>query len=144
MTLGNNHIIDYGEIGMLDTMDGLDQLGIGYCGAGSSSYLALLPTFWTEKGVRLGFLGQCNRTGRQWNYQPFLDAGYDKPGFAYLLPDNLADAIAYTDPLADIVIVQSHSGDEYEPPRRRTAGASPLPTGRPPWKPWPPGPAIPK
>ena len=114
VTLGNNHIIDYGEIGMLDTISGLDQLGIGYCGAGSSEYLALLPTFWTEKGVRLGFLGQCNRTGRQWNYQPFLDAGYDKPGFAYLLPDNLEQAIAYTDPLADIVIVQSHSGDEYE------------------------------
>ena len=41
--------------------------------------------------MRLGFLGLCNRTGRQWNYQPFLDAGYDKPGFAYLLPDNLDD-----------------------------------------------------
>ncbi len=114
VTLGNNHIIDYGEIGMLDTMDGLDQLNIRYSGAGSTDYMALLPTFWTEKGVRLGFLGLCNRTGRQWNFQPFLDAGYDKPGFAYLLPDNLARSINYTRPLSDIVIVQTHSGDEYQ------------------------------
>ena len=113
VTLGNNHIIDYGEIGMLDTMAGLDALGIPYCGAGSTEYLALLPAFHTEKGVRLGFLGLCNRTGRQWNYQPFLDAGYDKPGFAHLLPVNLASSIAYTRPLADLVIVQTHSGDEY-------------------------------
>jgi hypothetical protein len=113
VTLGNNHIIDYGEIGMLDTMAGLDQLGIPHFGAGSNEYLALLPAFWTEKGVRLGFLGLCNRTGRQWNYQPFLDAGYDKPGFAHLLPVNLESSIGYTRPLADIVIVQTHSGDEY-------------------------------
>jgi len=114
VTLGNNHIIDYGEIGLLDTMDGLDALNIRYSGAGRSEYMALLPTFWTEKGVRVGFLGLCNRTGRQWNYQPFLDAGYDKPGFAYLLPANLAQSIDYTRPLSDIVIVQTHSGDEYE------------------------------
>ncbi len=113
VTLGNNHIVDYGEIGMLDTMDGLDQLNIRYSGAGCTEYMALLPTFWTEKGVRMGFLGLCNRTGRQWNFQPFLDAGYDKPGFAYLLPQNLASSMDYTRSLSDIVIVQTHSGDEY-------------------------------
>ncbi len=114
VTLGNNHIIDYGEIGMLDTIEGLEHLNIRYSGAGSSDHMALLPTFWTENGVRMGFLGLCNRTGRQWNYQPFLDAGFDKPGFAHLLPDNLALSIDYTRPLSDIVIVQTHSGDEYE------------------------------
>jgi poly-gamma-glutamate capsule biosynthesis protein CapA/YwtB (metallophosphatase superfamily) len=114
VTLGNNHIIDYGEIGMLDTMEGLDQLNIRYSGAGRNEYMALLPSFWTEKGVRIGFLGLCNRTGRAWNFQPFLDAGYDKPGFAYLLPGTLERSINYTRPLSDIVIVQTHSGDEYE------------------------------
>lgn len=122
VTLGNNHIIDYGEVGMLDTMAGLDELNIKHFGAGTSEYLALLPAFWTEKGVRMGFLGLSNRTGRAWNYQPFLDAGYDKPGFAHLLPVNLESSINYTQPLADIVIVQTHSGDEYEtaPPGDKT------------------------
>lgn len=114
VTLGNNHIIDYGEIGMLDTMDGLDQLGIPYCGAGTTEYFALLPAYYGAKGVRLGFVGLCNRTGRQWNYQPFLDAGASKPGFAYLLPDNLQKAIDGCREHSDVVIVQTHSGDEYQ------------------------------
>lgn len=114
VTIGNNHIIDYGEIGMLDTMDGLEGLGIPWCGAGSNEIFALQPAFWTERGVRLGFLGLCDRTGRQWNYQPFLDAGYSKPGFAYLLPENLSKSIAAAGALSDVVIVQGHSGDEYQ------------------------------
>ncbi len=115
VTIGNNHIIDYGEIGMLDTMEGLEERGIPYFGAGTSEYFAVLPAFRTERGVRLAFLGQCNRTGRQWNYQPFLDAGYDKPGFAYLLPHNLATSLADARDLADVVILQTHSGVEYIP-----------------------------
>jgi poly-gamma-glutamate synthesis protein (capsule biosynthesis protein) len=115
VTIGNNHIVDYGEIGMLDTIEGLDARRIPYCGAGTSEYFAVLPAFRTERGVRLAFLGQCNRTGRQWNYQPFLDAGYDKPGFAYLLPHNLEASLAGSRDLADIVILQTHSGVEYIP-----------------------------
>ena len=114
VTIGNNHIIDYGEIGMLDTMAGLDGLGIPYCGAGSGEALALQPAFVSRGGVRLGFLGLSNRTGREWNYQPFLDAGWDKPGFAHLLPAQLATGIAATRPQADVVIVQTHSGSEYQ------------------------------
>ncbi len=125
VTIGNNHIIDYGEIGMLDTMAGLDGLGIPYCGAGSNETFALQPAFWSQNGVRLGFLGLCNRTGREWNYQPFLDAGADKPGFAYLLPPNVASAIAATRPQADLVIVQSHSGTEYDQTIPAGGGAVP-------------------
>lgn len=129
VTIGNNHIIDYGEIGMLDTMAGLAERAIPYSGAGTSEYFALLPCFKTERGVRLAFLGQCNRTGRTWNYQPFLDAGYDKPGFAYLLPHNLEAALADTRELADVVILQTHSGDEYQayPPDDGRAWTAPPP-----------------
>jgi len=129
VTIGNNHIIDYGEIGMLDTIDGLVGLGIGYCGAGVNEYFALSPVYHGAKGLRLGFVGQCNRTGRQLNYQPFLDAGYSKPGFAYLLPDNLAKAIADCRGESDVVIVQSHSGPEYAatPPEREGELTAPPP-----------------
>lgn len=115
VTLGNNHIVDYGEEGMLQTMHLLDSLGIRYSGAGTNDYFALLPTYRTEKGVRLAFLGQCNRDGRTWNYQPFLDAGYNKPGFGYLLPPNLESSIPGVREQADVVIIQLHSGDEYDP-----------------------------
>jgi poly-gamma-glutamate capsule biosynthesis protein CapA/YwtB (metallophosphatase superfamily) len=114
VTLGNNHIVDYGEEGMLQTQELLDSLGVRWSGAGVNSYFALQPTFWTERGVRVAFLGQCNRTGRQWNYQPFLDAGASKAGFAYLLPQNLETSLSDAQAVADIVVLQTHSGDEYE------------------------------
>ncbi|MBU1701615.1 MAG: CapA family protein, partial [Candidatus Eisenbacteria bacterium] len=118
VTLGNNHIIDYGEEGMLQTMELLDTLRIRHSGAGINEYFALQPTFWTEKGVRIAFLGQCNRTGRLWNYQPFLDAGYNKCGFGNFITQNIESSINNVRDVADIVILQGHSGTEYqtEPP----------------------------
>jgi poly-gamma-glutamate synthesis protein (capsule biosynthesis protein) len=132
VTIGNNHIVDYGEVGMLDTMALLDSMGVCHSGAGTNEYFALLPTFWTEKGVRLAFLGQCNRCGRAWNYQPFLDAGASKPGFGYLLPHNLEAAIGATRDLTDIVIIQLHSGDEYETAPPPGDGEAPVWTAPPP------------
>ncbi|MFH1679818.1 MAG: CapA family protein, partial [Candidatus Eisenbacteria bacterium] len=129
VTTGNNHIIDYGEAGMLQTLHLLDSLGVRHSGAGKNEYFALLPTFHTENGVRMAFLGQCNRCGRTWNYQPFLDAGASKPGFAYLLPHNVEAAVASARAAADIVIIQMHSGDEYdtEPPEKGWALHAPPP-----------------
>ncbi len=111
--VGNNHIIDYGEPGLRQTLALLDSLGIPRTGAGGDETEALRPAFVTRRGVRLGFVGLSNRTGRQWNYQPFLDAGASKPGFAHLLPHNLAAAVARVREVADVAIVQLHSGDEY-------------------------------
>ena len=91
----------------------LDAARIRWSGAGDDDYVALQPTFWNEHGVAVAFLGQCNRTGREYNYQPFLDAAYNKPGFAYLIEPNLENAIAGARPLADLVVVQLHAGIEY-------------------------------
>ena len=112
--LGNNHIVDYGEVGMLQTQSLCDDAGILHFGSGRDDREALAPAFVTERGIRMAFLGLSNRTGRRWNYQPFLDAGASKPGFAYLIPKNLEESIDAVRDLADIVIVQTHSGNEYE------------------------------
>jgi poly-gamma-glutamate capsule biosynthesis protein CapA/YwtB (metallophosphatase superfamily) len=129
LNIANNHIIDYGEAGMVQCLGLLDGLALPYSGAGVNAYFARQPAFLTAKGIRLGFLGFCNRCGRTWNYQPFLDAGYNKPGFAYLLPSNVALALDETRDLADVVIVQLHSGDEYEtvPPERGGGLGTPPP-----------------
>lgn len=36
VTLANNHTMDYGESGLVDTMNSLDKVGIGYVGAGNN------------------------------------------------------------------------------------------------------------
>lgn len=112
-SLGNNHIIDYGLEGLLQTHSVFDSVGIVRGGSGVNSYFAHQPCYYTENGIRLGFINFCNRTGREYNYQPFLDAGYEKCGFGYWLQPYIERAIAQADSLTDIVIAFPHSGLEY-------------------------------
>ena len=122
----NNHIIDYGLAGMLQTQALFDSLGIVRGGSGVDTYFAAQPSFIARDGIRLGFVDMCNRTGRQYNEQPFLDAGYDKCGFDYWLEPNLVREIAEADSLADIVIAVPHSGEEYvtAPPAEKDGGGA--------------------
>ncbi|MBD3160662.1 MAG: T9SS type A sorting domain-containing protein [Candidatus Eisenbacteria bacterium] len=113
VSLGNNHIIDFGQRGMEETQEVLDAAEIRWSGAGDNEYFANQATIWTENGVALGFLGQCNRTGREWNYQPFLDAAANKPGFSYHVEPNLTGAIGGIREVVDLVVLQVHSGSEY-------------------------------
>lgn len=127
VSIGNNHIIDYGQRGMEETQEVLDAAEILWSGAGDNEYIALQPTIWTEDGVAVAFLGQCNRTGREWNYQPFLDAAYNKPGMAYHIEPNVTDAIAAVRNLVDLVVMQVHSGQEYSTGPGTKVGGLPEP-----------------
>lgn len=113
VSLANNHIIDYGQRGMEETQQVLDGAGIPWFGADDDDYGAIQPCFRGVSGISLAFVGQCNRTGREYNYQPFLDAGFNKPGFAWETETNLDRALAATLPYADLTVMQLHSGIEY-------------------------------
>jgi poly-gamma-glutamate capsule biosynthesis protein CapA/YwtB (metallophosphatase superfamily) len=57
VTLANNHILDYGPDGLLDTIRYLDSLGIRHVGAGQNLEEARKPVVSEIKGFRIGFLG---------------------------------------------------------------------------------------
>ncbi len=111
--LANNHVIDYMLEGMQETQSTLDQYGIRYSGAGANSYEAYKPLFYSRKGVNLVFLRSSDRTGQYNNYQPYLQAGYNKFGFAYMTPYYIMEQIAAVQDYADLIIVETHSGSEY-------------------------------
>lgn len=114
--IGNNHIMDYGAVGMKKTQEVLTANGIRFSGAGMNSYFALQPVFFSKKGVNIAFFSLCNRAGREDSldmFQPFLDAGYNKPGLGYLTKQNLKRCIEYSRELSDLVVIQMHSGNEY-------------------------------
>lgn len=113
VSLGNNHIVDYGGRGCEETQEVLDAAQIRWSGAGLDEYVAFQPALWTERGIAVGMIGMCNRTGREYNYQPFLDAAYNKPGFAWMTTPNVDRAIDALRPLVDLVVVQAHVGIEY-------------------------------
>ncbi len=115
VSLANNHIIDYGLEGMRRTQEVLFENNILYSGAGANSYEAYLPIFQVKSGVNIGFLAFCNRTGQYDNYQPYLNAGFNKPGFAFLSLYDLSQQIQNIEASADLVVVEMHSGIEYSP-----------------------------
>lgn len=114
VSLANNHIIDYGLEGMRQTQGLLDSVAILHLGAGANSYEAYLPIFKLKKGVNLGFLAFSDRTGQYDNYQPYLNAGYNKPGFANLDTFCVRQTIQNIRDIADLIVVQMHSGIEYD------------------------------
>lgn len=115
VSLANNHIIDYGLEGMRQTQAVLDSHNIIHSGAGANSYEAYQPVFVDRKGTNIAFLASSERTGQYDNYQPYLNAGFNKPGFAYLTQFDITRQIEAVENDADIIIVEMHSGDEYNP-----------------------------
>ena len=57
VTLANNHLKDYGDAGVTDTIATLDAAGIGHFGAGATLDRARAPLIVERNGVRFGFLG---------------------------------------------------------------------------------------
>jgi len=56
MNLANNHILDYYERGLFDTMDILDKNGIKYAGAGRNLEEARKPAIMEVKSMKVGML----------------------------------------------------------------------------------------
>ncbi len=115
VSLANNHIIDYGLEGLRQTQAVLDTLGIVYSGAGGDAYEAYQPVFLVKAGTALGFLAYSDRTGQYDNYQPYLNAGENKPGFAELDTFRVFQALQRARRVADFLVVELHSGEEYQP-----------------------------
>ena len=113
VSLANNHTLDYGLTGLVSTQNVLNQRDIRHSGSGSNTYEAYLPLFYNERGVNFAFLANCDRTGQYNNAQPYLQAGYDKPGFAYMTPYYLQQQIEEVQDIADFIIMEMHAGSEY-------------------------------
>jgi len=113
VTLANNHILDYNYPGLLETQQTMEEYGILHSGAGINSVEAYQPLFYNKKGVNFAFLASSDRTGQYNNYQPFLHAGYNKSGFAYMTPYYISEQINAVSGQADLIIVEMHAGSEY-------------------------------
>lgn len=113
VTNANNHILDYGIAGLQETQNVLRQNNIRYSGAGANAYDAYLPLYYSRSGVSFAFMAMSDRTGQYNNYQPYLNASDNKPGFANLTEFELQRQISRVRNVADRVVVELHSGTEY-------------------------------
>ena len=113
VSLANNHTLDYGLEGLNQMTGLLEQNGIAFSGAGANSYEAYTPSFINRNGLNIAFLASSDRTGQYNNAQPYLQAGYNKFGFAYMTPYYMLQQLAAVEGVADLKVMELHGGSEY-------------------------------
>ncbi|PKN73008.1 MAG: hypothetical protein CVU50_04425 [Candidatus Cloacimonetes bacterium HGW-Cloacimonetes-3] len=113
VSTANNHTLDYGVLALQQMRGLLDSNGIIHSGSGVNTYDAYQPAFINQKGLNIAFLRSSDRTGQYNNAQPYLQAGYDKPGFAYMTPYYIQQQLEAVESVADLKIVEMHGGSEY-------------------------------
>lgn len=110
--LANNHILDFGLPGLLDTQAALDSVGIGHFGAGRNLDKASQGKIIEVAGLRVGFLGFMQRwSGYVYNY-PFY-AKENAHGVPLAETTIIATAIKRMRGKVDSLIVSFHWGRNY-------------------------------
>ncbi len=110
LSLANNHTMNFGVTGLLDTLAALRAAGIEYVGAGKDSIEAGAPVYFEKGGLRFAFLAYNDNDV----VPPGYEAGADKPGTAFMDIKAMERAVAGAKAEADFVIISMHSGVEYE------------------------------
>lgn len=77
VSVANNHTLDFGVAGLIDTLALLDQAGIARAGAGRTLDEALRPAMVERNGLRFGMAAFCD-------HQEDFAAAVDRPGIAWL------------------------------------------------------------
>jgi poly-gamma-glutamate capsule biosynthesis protein CapA/YwtB (metallophosphatase superfamily) len=107
VSLANNHIKNGGAVGVIETCQHLDAIGLPHAGAGANSTAARAPVWLTADGLKVALLAYSAVGQQNW-------AGGSTPGAAPLrLADVTADITAARAAGANIVIVMPHWGEEY-------------------------------
>ncbi len=114
VTIANNHTMDYGVVGLQDTMLALDANGIARTGAGNSAADAWAPAVVSANGLRVAFIA-CVLTPTEGTGFAIAAwaAGPASPGLAVCDTGALTAAVQAARRQADFVIVAVHAGDEY-------------------------------
>ncbi|MCE1225053.1 MAG: CapA family protein [Geobacteraceae bacterium] len=106
VTLANNHSMDYGPQGLLDTLQQLDKAGIGHVGGGENLSAARKAVVYDIRGTKVALLGYSLTLPLEfW-------AGEKRVGTAPLMEKMVKDDIAAARKQATIVIVTAHWGEE--------------------------------
>jgi poly-gamma-glutamate capsule biosynthesis protein CapA/YwtB (metallophosphatase superfamily) len=103
VTIANNHILNCGPAGLMETIEGLRSAGLYYAGAGMNLDEAVEPAFISVRGLAVGLVAFC--------YGP--QAGRSSPGVAPHDFKTMRKTLKAARADADFVIAALHDGLEY-------------------------------
>jgi len=109
INLANNHSMDYGRVGLADTIAAAGKAGLGVFGAGKDADAAYSPWRTTVRGVRIAVFGfsQVDDLATEWA------ARADRSGVAMAFDvDRAVQAVAAARANSDIIVVTPHWGIE--------------------------------
>jgi poly-gamma-glutamate synthesis protein (capsule biosynthesis protein) len=113
VSLANNHVLDYGEEALADTLEILDRAGIAHTGAGRDQVEAARPALVRAGSLRVGMLAFTDN-------EPPWEATVDTPGIRYVPVDpadpraqRLFADVAGLRAEVDLVVVSAHWGPNW-------------------------------
>lgn len=114
VSIANNHILDFYETGLEDTMVNLSDHGIAYAGAGKNLEEARQMAVMEVKGMRIGLLAYTEMADVLYQGDPPLRfaAGSDKAGVAPVNTRLIKEDIEKARDQVDLLMVSLHWGVE--------------------------------
>lgn len=114
LSLANNHILDYDDPALLDTLRLLDEADIQRAGAGQNLAEARKPAIIEKNGLKVAFLAYSDMADIYFSnkYKKVFAAADDRAGVAPTDIDMILEDVAAVRPQVDIVIVSLHWGVE--------------------------------
>ena len=110
LSLANNHVYDYGEEALLDTLETIEQAGIPYMGAGRNLQEAMKPVYFLANGRKIAIVS-ATQIERSINYTK--EATDETAGVLKTLnPDKFLAVIEKAKLNSDYVIAFVHWGTE--------------------------------
>lgn len=106
ISLANNHIMDYGHSGLMETLSILDYYGIGHSGAGEDLDSAIKPAVINVNGYRIGLLAFSMTLPSSFY------ASDSMPGTAYPYEPIFKNSVGSSSSSFDFTIVSFHWGGE--------------------------------
>lgn len=109
VSLANNHTLDYGRDGLVDTLDAAEETGMPVFGAGVDTDAALKPYIVDLNGTSVAFIG-ASQVWELWDTWMATDT---EPGIAHVAhEERLIEAVKDASEQADVVIMMMHWGTE--------------------------------
>ncbi|WP_444929983.1 CapA family protein [Microbulbifer sp. SSSA002] len=110
VTLGNNHLYDFGDAGVTSTLDALRESGLKFSGGGLNEPQALESALLQGGSQQYSLLGFVGWRG---NFSPNQVAEGEKAGAALGSEVNIARTVAREAAEQRPVVVQYHGSEEY-------------------------------
>ncbi|MBE4582233.1 CapA family protein [Vibrio navarrensis] len=108
--LANNHMLDFGDIGLKKTIDEIRMVGMDYCGAGLSSEEAYSVKYIQQDDITISIVNVAE------NHQGALDnIRKDKFGYAWINSPVLPQIIIDAKSKSNFVLLMVHAGLEGYP-----------------------------